>query len=67
MRPDDHGPRCQCGKVRYLTKREAKNAARRIHPSERMHAYRCDDYWHLGHLPAALIRGEFDRRAMEAK
>jgi hypothetical protein len=36
-----------CGKVRYLSRREAREAAARAHPGQRMRAYRCGGYWHL--------------------
>lgn len=34
-----------CGKVRYLTRADAKRSARR--QSRRMRAYRCGQFWHL--------------------
>lgn len=45
---------CQeCGKVRYGTKRVAKLAARQLHPSQNLRAYRCGDYWHCGSAAVA--------------
>lgn len=38
-----------CGKLRYSDRREAKRAARLMHPEEHLRAYRCGDYWHVGH------------------
>lgn len=51
-------------KKSYLSRREARQAARRLYPEERMNAYPCkadDRYWHFGHLPDALRQGEIDR------
>lgn len=46
--------RCDvCGKGAYESRRDAKRAARDIHPHERLNAYRCPHragMWHLGHL-----------------
>ena len=42
--------RCpECGKMRYLTRGEAKTAAKQLlaRYGERMRPYRCGDYWHL--------------------
>ena len=46
--------RCpDCGKVRYRTKRFAKQIARQKHPGEQMSAYECSDgFFHLGHKSA---------------
>lgn len=38
-----------CGKVCYRSRDEAKAAKRVLHPSEKMHAYRCGNNWHFGH------------------
>lgn len=46
------------GKFRWKTRRDAKRIARRDHPGEHMSAYACGDYWHIGHLPDAIIQGE---------
>lgn len=47
-----------CGKVRYLTKAAAKRAiARHEHRDGRLNAYRCGEFWHIGHLPRAIARG----------
>ncbi|MFC9973888.1 hypothetical protein ACFVH6_23615 [Spirillospora sp. NPDC127200] len=45
-----------CGRARYLTRREARRAARIAAPSARLRAYRCGSWWHLG-VPAG--RPEF--------
>lgn len=39
----------RCGKVRYRSRDEAKAAKRVLHPSEKMHAYPCGEWWHFGH------------------
>lgn len=41
----DRAGTCQCGKVRYITRKAARAAARKL--SRRCRAYRCGDYWHL--------------------
>ena len=51
-----------CGKLRYLSRKAARLAARRGHPGESMSTYRCGDYWHIGHTPYAIKRG-FKERA----
>lgn len=57
------GGRCpEDGKVRYLTRSEAKRAARRIKGRDgRLNAYQCGDFWHLGHLPRSVVRGRQTR------
>lgn len=43
--------RCaDCGKVRYETRAKARRAARTRHRGNRMRAYPCGAYWHLGHI-----------------
>lgn len=44
-----------CGKLRYRSGRAAKHAGHRAHPKERLNAYRCGSYWHIGH-PVPKIR-----------
>lgn len=47
-----------CGKVRYLSKAKAKAAIRQHrHRDGRLNAYACGEFWHIGHLPAAIKRG----------
>lgn len=54
--------RCpDCGKYRYVSRRAAKAARRRVHRSESMSVYRCGDYWHIGHTPRAIRTGEEQR------
>lgn len=51
--------RCStCGKWCYPTRKAARRAARAFHPGHPMRAYQCGDWWHYGHKPAWLIRGE---------
>jgi hypothetical protein len=50
---------CQrCGKRCYATRREAKRAARALHPDAPLRAYRCGTWWHVGHTPDWVRRGE---------
>lgn len=39
-----------CGKDRFKSEKGAKRASRRIHPTDRLNAYRCGAYWHYGHV-----------------
>lgn len=50
-----------CGKRSFTTRKAAKKAARRIGDGDHMSAYRCGGYWHIGHLPTAIIRGHLTR------
>jgi hypothetical protein len=52
-----------CGKVRYSSRARAKQAIRQIRSrvGGHMNAYRCGDFWHVGHTPTALIRGDITR------
>lgn len=55
---------CGCGKRSYLTRREARQAYHRVHPSERrMNAYLCPvgGLWHIGHLPGSVAKGTWPR------
>lgn len=49
------------GKMRYPSRKHAKEAARRLHIGEKLNAYKCGDYWHLGHLPPAITDGRLPR------
>lgn len=57
------GARCSvCGKVRFRSKSEAKRYIRRMKGRDgRMQAYRCGDFWHIGHPPRALVAGDISR------
>lgn len=47
-----------CGKRRYLTRVDAKRAARALSPAEPLRAYLCGTSWHIGHNPGWRVRGE---------
>lgn len=38
---------CDCGKIRYYTRRQAKRVARQIPGTRRLRAYACGGFWHL--------------------
>lgn len=60
--------RCPCGKVRLLTKRDAKRVLRRMKGRKgRMHAYECTGFWHVGHVPRDLKAGVASRADVEAR
>jgi len=48
-----------CGKVRYRGRRFAKTVAKRL--GRRMSAYKCGDFYHVGHLPADVRKGQIGR------
>lgn len=62
-------PNCGTGKKAYVTRAEARQVAVRIQKQdggERMSAYKCNvdggcGYFHIGHLPRAVKRGEITR------
>jgi hypothetical protein len=47
-----------CGKHRFVTRKDAKRAARFLHPEDAMRAYRCGPWWHYGHTSPWRVRGE---------
>lgn len=49
----------QCRKVCYVSRRAAKADA--LRHGARLSAYRCGAYWHAGHLPAFVVRGDAPR------
>ena len=52
---------CQCGKRAYRRKQDAKTV-RRTHGGDHLSVYRCTSgYWHIGHRPAQLTRGQISR------
>lgn len=57
------GPRCpDCGKVRFLNRAGARTAAKQMRSRiGRLNAYKCGEFWHLGHLPADVVAGDFSR------
>lgn len=48
-----------CGKERYLTRRQAKAAVKRMANLGNGHcsAYECGGFWHIGHMPRHVVRG----------
>ncbi len=42
------GPCDACGKQRYGSRKDARKAAKHLHPDTHMQAYRCGRYWHIG-------------------
>lgn len=52
--------RCQCGKIRYLSRKDARQVARSLSRAG-LNAYECAGYWHLGHLPPIVRRGRATR------
>lgn len=45
----DAGRCSDCGKTRWGSRADAKKFAKRHHPGDRIRAYQCGDFWHLGH------------------
>lgn len=60
MDPTAHGVSASnaCGKVAHPTRRVARRVAA-LYPTEHLRPYRCAHchWWHLGHLPPAVVRG----------
>jgi hypothetical protein len=53
-----------CGKYRFMSRAAAKKARRRMGNPGGMNAYECPTdtgWWHLGHLPGAVRRGDVGR------
>lgn len=54
-----------CGKLRFTTRRAAKQGIRQMRSHGRsdghLNAYRCGDFWHIGHLPSVVIDGSRGR------
>lgn len=61
------GTRCpDCDKVRYSSRKRARLAMRQMthrRPGS-MNAYRCGEFWHIGHLPSEVRRGVIARDAL---
>jgi hypothetical protein len=60
----NRGVCAHCGKLRFLSRREARTAAKRAHPSAHLNAYWCNGYWHYGSLPPAVLAGRLSRAAI---
>ena len=54
----------ECGKYSFTNRSLARRAARLVDRS--MAAYRCphSEWWHVGHMPTAVRRGDIDRATM---
>lgn len=48
---------CRCGKRQYPRRRDARRAARVLHPGHHMRPYRCGQHWHIGHIALWRVRG----------
>ena len=61
---------CQtCGKRSYPSKREARRARGQVagHDSRHLSVYRCGDWWHIGHLPRMIVRGDAARGELRGR
>lgn len=56
-----------CGKRRYQTRKQARQAAKHNHPGDHQTAYKCGNYWHHGHLPADILDGTVDRSVLKPR
>lgn len=68
MRAFEGGDRCpDCGKVRYLSRSIARKVAKNLNRRRPGHlnAYRCGSFWHVGHLPSAVIAGDLSRAEID--
>jgi hypothetical protein len=64
-RSHDVGRCTACGKLLFLTRKAARDVARRMPEANRPRAYRCpgiSGHWHVGHLPDAVRHGEITRQ-----
>lgn len=53
---------CDCNKVCYFDKKAAKLTIKRMKGRRgKLHPYRCGHYWHIGHSPTSLVRGQVSR------
>ncbi len=50
-----------CGKLRFLTRKDARAFARSRFPNAHMNAYMCGGYFHIGHLSRAVLAGRASR------
>lgn len=46
-----------CGKKQWYTRADAKAVAKKGHQGDSVNVYRCGEFFHIGHLPAAVRRG----------
>lgn len=47
-----------CGKRAYLSRRDAKQAARALHPDVALRPYQCGRWWHVGRTRDWVRRGD---------
>ncbi|MGP4114622.1 hypothetical protein ACTWP5_27400 [Streptomyces sp. 4N509B] len=47
-----------CHKHQYRTRQDARRVGRSLYPGHVLRAYRCGEYWHFGHIPQDVRRGE---------
>ena len=59
---------CSCGKMSYMSRSDAKKAARAMLPSVHASAYQCDisGYYHFGRLAPEITRGTGTRDGSRA-
>jgi hypothetical protein len=60
--------RCQdCDKLYYSSRGNAKQNLKRLRHHGKQHVYECpthEGWWHVGHLPEAVVRGEHGREEL---
>jgi hypothetical protein len=60
--------RCpECGKIRYLSRKDAKHIARTLNRDHEVNIYRCGDFWHLGRFKYSRVNMKIKTRATERK
>lgn len=50
-----------CGKKRWGSRKAAKDFAKQQYPYDKLSAYQCGDWWHIGHLTPQVIAGDLPR------
>lgn len=50
-----------CGKRSYLSKHAARQARKTLPDRRGLSVYECGSFWHVGHLPFAVRRGDVTR------
>jgi hypothetical protein len=60
--PNRHVGRCATHYLfRWLTRKDARAGAQDLFPGQHLTPYRCGGYWHIGTLPADVVRGNTTR------
>lgn len=61
---DGHHTCTPAGKRIYVTRKNARRARRRFGDGHELNIYPCPhgDHYHIGHLPPAVRRGQYDKR-----